>query len=255
MPDKIKKDEKNIKKTSEKQKPVAKVKSTEKNKSTKSKSKALPSDIKPKEKVKGGGKGKSTKTKSNALPLEYIPRLKKRYIEKVTPAMIKEFEYSNRMLLPKLDKIVLNVGMGTLHQDSKMADSILKEMSLMSGQKPVLTKARLSVANFKLRQGMIVGCKVTLRGFRMFEFLDRLISLVIPRIRDFRGLGDKSFDGRGNYTFGVKEQIIFPEIDYDTVIQIHGMDITICTTATTDVEAQSLLKNFGFPFRRPETSQ
>ncbi|MFC2150417.1 50S ribosomal protein L5 [Calditrichota bacterium] len=176
--------------------------------------------------------------------------MKKAYKETVIPGMNKKFGYSNPMLVPKLDKIVLNVGIGTLHADAKLAESIVDELTLITGQKPVLTKARKSIANFKLRDGMNVGCRVTLRGNHMFEFLDRLISIVIPRIRDFRGVSDRSFDGRGNYTFGVKEQIIFPEIDYDKVVQMHGMDITIATSAKTDEEALELMKLHGFPFRQ-----
>ncbi|MBT3231586.1 MAG: 50S ribosomal protein L5 [Calditrichaeota bacterium] len=196
------------------------------------------------------GKGKGKVAKSIPLPADYQPRLKKMYTERVSGELEKQFEYKNKMLIPSLQKIVLNVGDGTLHSDSKLAESILQEMTTVSGQKPVLTRARLSISNFKLRQGMVVGCRVTLRSRIMYEFLDRLISIIIPRIRDFRGLSDKSFDGRGNYSFGVKEQIIFPEIDYDKVVKIHGMDITICTSASTDEEALALLSGFGFPFRR-----
>ena len=205
-------------------------------------------------KAKGAGKkskGKGGSKKAEvALPADYEPRLKKLYKDKVVADLKKQFDIKNPMLVPELDKIVLNVGIGTLHSNAKLAESIVSELRLISGQQPVLTKARLSISNFKLRQGMIVGCRVTLRGFRMWEFLDRLISIVIPRIRDFRGLTDKSFDGRGNYTFGVKEQIIFPEIDYDKVVKIHGMDLTICTTARADEEGRAILKLLGFPFRQ-----
>ncbi len=201
-------------------------------------------------KGKGKGKGKKKQAKSEPLPAGYQPRLKTMYNDRVTSELAKQFGYKNKMLIPKLNKIVLNVGDGTLHSDSKLAESILEEMTMVSGQKPVLTRARLSISNFKLRQGMVVGCRVTLRSRMMYEFLDRLISIIIPRIRDFRGLSDRSFDGRGNYSFGVKEQIIFPEIDYDNVVKIHGMDITICTSASTDEEALALLSGFGFPFRR-----
>lgn len=205
-------------------------------------------------KTKGAGKkskGKAAVKKADtSLPKGYEPRLQKLYGDKVVSELKKQFSIKNQMLIPNLDKIVLNVGNGTLHSDAKLAESIVSELRLISGQQPVLTKARLSISNFKLRQGMIVGCRVTLRGFRMWEFLDRLISIVIPRIRDFRGLTDKSFDGRGNYTFGIKEQIIFPEIDYDKVVKIHGMDLTICTTAKTDEEGRAILKLLGFPFRQ-----
>ncbi len=201
-------------------------------------------------KASAKGKDKKQKQETPAVPKDYIPRILDRYRKKTVPELQKQFNYQNPLLLPKLDKIVLNVGMGTLHQDAKLSESIVEEMTIISGQKPVLTKARLSVSNFKLRQGMVVGCRVTLRKVKMYEFFDRLISIVIPRIRDFRGLDDKSFDGHGNYTFGIKEQIIFPEIDYDKIAQIHGMDITICTSAQTDEEALALLSVLGFPFRR-----
>ena len=205
--------------------------------------------------VKAKGKAKPAKVEAQAVPADYKPRLLKTYQDSIVPELKKQFGYANPMLIPKLDKIVLNVGIGTLHQDTKLAESIASEFRIVTGQQPVLTRARLSISNFKLRQGMLVGCKVTLRRFRMYEFLDRLISIVIPRIRDFRGLSDKSFDGRGNFTFGVKEQIIFPEIDYDDVVKIHGMDISLCTSARTDEEAMMLLRGFGFPFRHKPASQ
>lgn len=184
------------------------------------------------------------------LPEDYTPRLKTLYDDKIVPAMQEKFSYKNPMLIPRLSKIVLNVGIGTMHQDQKLADSVQDEMKLISGLKPVMTRARKSIANFKLRQHMLVGCRVTLRKTQMYEFFDRLISIVIPRIRDFRGMSDRSFDGRGNYNFGIKEQIVFPEIDYDNVVKIHGMDISIATTARTDEEALELLRGFGFPFHR-----
>jgi large subunit ribosomal protein L5 len=193
----------------------------------------------------------AVKTGASARPpKDYVPRLKKLYREQISKDLLKRFAFPNVMLVPKLDKIVLNVGVGLLHSDQRFAESLQDELRLISGMKPVLTKARKSISNFKLRQGMVVGCRVTLRGDRMFEFLDRLISIVIPRIRDFRGISDRSFDGRGNFNFGVKEQIMFPEIDYDKVVKMHGMDICIATTARTDEEALELLKGFGFPFRR-----
>jgi len=203
-----------------------------------------------KEPKAAGAKGKSAPPPKAALSRDYVPRLKTYYREHIVPELKKKFDYQNPMLIPKLEKISLNVGVGGLHQDQKFADSLTEELAQISGQKPVLTRARVSISNFKLRQGMIVGCRITLRGFRMYEFLDRLISVVVPRIRDFRGLSDRSFDGRGNYNFGVKEQIIFPEIDYDKVVRFIGMDICIATTARTDEEAFELLKGFGFPFRR-----
>jgi large subunit ribosomal protein L5 len=179
-----------------------------------------------------------------------LPRLKERYREDVVPALIKEFSYKNVMQVPRLQKIVLNVGLGEAIQNIKLLDAAQKELSMITGQKAVTTKAKKSIASFKLRQGMPIGCKVTLRGDRMYEFLDRLISVALPRIRDFKGVSGKAFDGKGNYTLGLKEQIIFPEIDYDKVEMVHGMDITICTSARTDAESKALLKYFGMPFRK-----
>ena len=181
---------------------------------------------------------------------KYIPRLKKTYDERIKSALIKEFSYSNVMMAPKLEKITINVGVGEGVQNPKLLDGIAQEVSLISGQKPVITRARKSISNFKLRAGMPIGVKVTLRREKMYEFLDRLINVSIPRIRDFRGLSDKSFDGRGNYSMGVKEQIIFPEIDYDKVDRIRGLDITFVTTAATDEEGRSLLREFGMPFKK-----
>lgn len=178
----------------------------------------------------------------------YIPRLRKHYDEVVTPAMQEKFNYSNVMELPKLDKIVLNVGVGEASQDKKKAAKVQEELSLIAGQRAVITKAKKSIAGFKLREGVPVGVKVTLRGVRMYEFLDRLVNIALPRVRDFRGVNPKSFDGRGNYTMGLKEQIVFPEIDYDSVETVRGMDIVICTTAKTDDEARELLSNFQMPF-------
>lgn len=178
-----------------------------------------------------------------------VPRLKERYTKEIIPAMVKEFSYKNVMQVPKLEKIVLNVGLGEAVQNIKLLDAAQKELSLITGQKSVITKAKKSIASFKLKQGMPIGCKVTLRKERMYEFLDRLISLALPRIRDFKGVSGKSFDGRGNYSLGLKEQFIFPEIDYDKVEMVHGLDVTICTTAKTDEEAKVLLRYFGMPFR------
>lgn len=179
-----------------------------------------------------------------------IPRLKEMYKKQVVPALMKEFSYKNVMEVPKLEKIVLNVGLGEAIQNIKLLDSVQKELSLITGQRAVITKAKKSIAAFKLRKGMPIGCKVTLRGDKMYEFFDRLVSLALPRIRDFKGVSGKAFDGRGNYTLGVKEQIIFPEIDYDKVEMVHGMDITICTTAKSDAEAKALLRLMGMPFRK-----
>lgn len=179
----------------------------------------------------------------------YTPRLKRQYNDKVRAALIEEFKYSNPMQVPTLEKIVLNMGIGEAVADRKKVDSAARDLALIAGQKPVLTKARKSIATFKLRDGMPIGAKVTLRKARMYEFLDRLVTIALPRVKDFRGLNPKSFDGRGNYAMGIKEHIVFPEIDYDKVDSIWGMDIIICTTAPTDDEARSLLKQFNFPFR------
>ncbi|MEW6214580.1 MAG: 50S ribosomal protein L5 [Nitrospirota bacterium] len=177
------------------------------------------------------------------------PRLKERYLKEVIPTMMKEFLYKNVMEVPKVQKVVLNVGLGEAIQNIKLLDAAQKELSLITGQKVVVTKAKKSIAGFKLRKGMPIGCKVTLRGDRMYEFLDRLISLALPRIRDFKGVSVRSFDGKGNYSLGLKEQFIFPEIDYDRVEMVHGLDVTICTTAETDEEGKALLRYLGIPFR------
>ena len=181
---------------------------------------------------------------------KYVPRLKKEYEERVLPALMKEFSYKNVMMAPRVEKIVINIGVGEAAQNPKLLESISGELAVISGQKPVITHARRSISNFKLRQGMSIGCKVTLRRNYLYDFLDRLINVAVPRVRDFRGVSDRSFDGRGNYTLGIKEQIIFPEIDYDKVERIRGMDITIVTTARTDEEGRALLREFGMPFRR-----
>lgn len=179
-----------------------------------------------------------------------IPRMKKYYNDNVLPAMQKRFGYSNVMMVPKLEKIIVNVGVGEASQNPKLLESVMEEIGLITGLKPAVARAKKSISNFKLRQGMPIGCHVTLRRDRMYEFFDRLMNVAIPRIRDFRGLSDRSFDGRGNYSMGIREQIIFPEIDYDKIDKIRGMNITIVTTANTDEEALELLKEFGFPFRR-----
>lgn len=178
-----------------------------------------------------------------------MPRLQEYFKEHVLPEMLKRFEYHSVMQVPKLEKITLNMGVGEAVADKKILQNALDDLSKISGQKPIITYARKSIAGFKIREGMPVGCKVTLRRERMFEFLDRLISVTIPRIRDFRGLNPRAFDGRGNYSMGVREQIIFPEIDYDKIDAIRGMDITINSTARTDAEARVLLELFKFPFR------
>lgn len=178
------------------------------------------------------------------------PRLKERYAKEVVPALMKTFSYKNVMQVPRLQKVVLNVGLGEAVQNIKLLDSIQKELTMIAGQKAVVTRAKKSIAAFKLRKGMPIGCMVTMRGDRMFEFLDRLVSLALPRIRDFRGVPRKSFDGKGNYALGIKEQFMFPEVDYDKVEIVHGMDIIICTTARTDEEGRALLSEMGMPFRR-----
>ncbi len=178
----------------------------------------------------------------------YTPRMKTRYDEVIAKAMTEKFGYKNHMQVPRIEKIVLNMGVGEATQDKKKVDIAASEMELIAGQKPVVIKAKKSVASFKLREGMPIGCKVTLRSTHMYEFLDRLITVAMPRIRDFRGLNPKSFDGRGNYAMGLKEQLIFPEISYDQIDKVRGMDVIVTTTANTDDEARELLRLFGFPF-------
>lgn len=179
---------------------------------------------------------------------EYIPRLLKKYREEVVPALIKKFNYDNIMQVPRLEKIKLNMGVGAAVQDPKALDGAIADLMVISGQKPAVSAAKKSISNFKLRAGMKIGAHVTLRGARMWEFLDRFVALAVPRIRDFRGFSDKSFDGRGNYSVGIQEQIIFPEINMDKIDKIRGLDITIVTTAKTDEEAHALLSMLGFPF-------
>lgn len=178
------------------------------------------------------------------------PRLKKVYQETIKKALLEQFKYDNEMQVPRLDKIVLNMGVGESTADSKKPTVAAEDLALIAGQKPVVTRARKSIAGFKVRENMPIGAKVTLRKEKMYEFLDRLVNIALPRVRDFRGLNPKSFDGRGNYAMGIKEHIVFPEINYDKVDQIWGMDIIVCTTAKTDDEARALLKAFNFPFRQ-----
>ncbi|MDX3901328.1 MAG: 50S ribosomal protein L5 [Sphingobium sp.] len=185
----------------------------------------------------------------------YIPRSKALYDAEIAKAMTEKFGYKNVMEVPKIEKITLNMGVGEATQDKKKVTSAAEEMELIAGQKPVITKAKKSIAQFKLREGMPIGAKVTLRRERMYEFLDRLVNIALPRVRDFRGLNPKSFDGRGNYAFGIKEQIIFPEINYDRIDKVRGMDIIVTTTARTDDEARELLRLFGFPFPQEEEKQ
>lgn len=179
---------------------------------------------------------------------KYTPRLKQDYDNRIVAAMTEKFGYKNRLEVPRLDKIVINMGVGEATQDKKRVEAASAEMERIAGQKPVITKAKKSIAQFKLREGMPIGCKVTLRRDRMYEFLDRLVTIALPRVRDFRGLNPKSFDGRGNYAMGLKEQIIFPEINYDSIDKVRGMDIIVTTTAKTDDEARELLRLFNFPF-------
>ena len=190
--------------------------------------------------------------KAQAAPLKpdgYVPRLKALFHEKVLPAMMKEFGYRNPMEVPRIERIVLNVGMGEAVQNVKLLESAASELEQITGQKSVLTRAKKSIAGFKLREGVPIGVKVTLRGSRMHEFMDRLVTVALPRIRDFRGISPKAFDGRGNYTLGLKEQLTFPEIKYDDIASIHGMDITFVTTAKRNDEAKALLAHLGMPFR------
>ena len=214
-------------------------KKEEKPKKTKA-PKAAP-DAAPKE----GGK----KTVKQAKP-QVPPRLKVRYAKEIVPALMKHFNYKNVMAVPKLEKIVINMGLGEAIANAKILDVAVNELGQIAGQRPVVTRAKKSIANFKLRQNMPIGAAVTLRGERMFEFLDRLTNVVLPRVRDFRGVSTKSFDGRGNYTLGLRDQLIFPEISYEKVDKIRGMNVTIVTTARTDDEARELLKQFGMPFRQ-----
>ena len=179
-----------------------------------------------------------------------MSRLKEKYQNEIVDAMTKKFGYTNVMQVPKLDKIVVNMGVGEAKENAKVLESAMKDMEIITGQKPVATKAKNSIANFKIREGMLIGCKVTLRGEKMYEFFDRLVNLALPRVRDFRGINPNSFDGRGNYALGIKEQLIFPEIEYDKVDKVRGMDIIIVTTAKTDEEARGLLTEFGMPFAK-----
>lgn len=179
-----------------------------------------------------------------------MSRLKEKFVNEVSSALMSKFEYTSVMQVPKVEKIVINMGVGDAVQNSKVLDSAVEELGLISGQKPVITKAKKSIAGFRLREGMPIGAKVTLRGERMYDFLDKLIAVSLPRVRDFHGVSKKAFDGRGNYTLGVKEQLIFPEIDYDKVTKVRGMDIVIVTTANSDEEARELLTQFGMPFQK-----
>ncbi len=211
---------------------------------------------KPAAKAEKGAKKAAEKSgvaDANAgLPENYVPRLRKFYDETVKPDMIKQFGYKNVMEVPKITKIVLNMGVGEATQDSKLVNVAASELEKIAGQKPVITKSRKAIAQFKIRENLAIGTKVTLRKTRMYEFMDRLITVALPRVRDFRGLTDRSFDGRGNYAMGIKEHIIFPEIDYDKIDRVWGMDVIVCTSAKTDEEARALLAAFNFPFRKSQ---
>jgi large subunit ribosomal protein L5 len=183
------------------------------------------------------------------------PRLKERYLKEIVPALIKEFSYSNIMQAPAIHKIVINIGMGEAIQNAKSMDNAVRDLSDITGQRPVVTRAKRSVASFKLREGMPIGCTVTLRGNRMYDFLDKLVSVALPRLRDFQGVSRDSFDGRGNYTLGIREQLVFPEINYDKIDKVRGMEITIVTTARTDEEGRRLLQLVGMPFKHQQAQQ
>jgi large subunit ribosomal protein L5 len=206
---------------------------------------------KPDKQAKGGKKEAPAKAASPAAPRpkDYKPRMKSHYEAVVREALTKKFEYKNPMQVPKIEKIVLNMGVGEAVNDRKKVDSAAGDLALIAGQRPVQTRSRKAIATYKLREGMAIGAKVTLRGDRMYEFLDRFVTIALPRVKDFRGLNPKSFDGRGNYACGLKEHIVFPEIDYDKVDEIWGMDVIVCTSAQTDEEARELLRGFNFPFR------
>jgi large subunit ribosomal protein L5 len=202
------------------------------------------------ERKAAAGKKAAAQSKPRApKPADYTPRMKERYTKEIRAKLKEEFKYTNEMQIPRLEKIVLNMGVGEATADSKKLTSAIEALTAISGQKPVTTKARKSIAAFKLREGMSIGAKVTLRKDQMYEFLDRLVTIALPRVKDFRGLNGKSFDGRGNYAMGIKEHIVFPEINYDQIDQVWGLDIVVCTTARSDDEAKALLKEFDFPFR------
>ena len=194
-------------------------------------------------------KAASTPRKPPTPKGDYVPRMQVRYQSEIKKKLREEFNYTNDMQIPRLDKIVINMGVGEATADSKKLKSAMEALTAIAGQKPIATKARKSIAAFKLREGMSIGCKVTLRKDAMYEFLDRLVTIALPRVKDFRGLNGRSFDGRGNYAMGIKEHIVFPEINYDQIDQVWGMDIVVCTTARTNDEARALLKEFDFPFR------
>lgn len=210
--------------------------------------------------AKSSAPAKSSKKAESASGVEakmdgYTPRFAEMYTKTIRPQLAKELGYTNPMKLPRVTKIVLNMGVGKAAEDKKLLEGAMEDMRLITGQQPVATKARKSISNFKLREGMAIGCKVTLRGERMYEFLDRLITIALPRVRDFEGVSTKAFDGRGNYALGIKEQIIFQEIDFDKIDRVRGMDVIICTSAANDDDARALLAAFGMPFRRSRQTQ
>lgn len=211
---------------------------------------------KAKGKAEGEGKARrgdvnvASKGPASAMPAGYVPRMRKHYDEVVREQLIKEFGYKNALEVPKIEKIVVNMGVGEAVNDTKKVTAAASDLALISGQKPIITRARKAISTFKVRENMPIGAKVTLRKQRMYEFLDRLVTVALPRVRDFRGLNPKSFDGRGNFALGIKEHIVFPEIDYDKTESIIGMDVIVCTTAKTDDEARALLRAFNFPFRQ-----
>ena len=211
---------------------------------------AKPADKAEKAPKKAKGESTGVENANAGLPENYVPRLRKHYDEVIKPEMIKQFGYTNVMQVPRITKIVLNMGIGEATQDSKLVAVAAGELERIAGQKVVQTKSRKAIAQFKIRENLAIGAKVTLRKVRMYEFLDRLITIALPRVRDFRGLTDRSFDGHGNYAMGIKEHIIFPEIDYDKIDRVWGMDVIVCTSANTDEEARALLEAFNFPFRR-----
>jgi large subunit ribosomal protein L5 len=216
-----------------------------------------PAAKKPEAKKGEGKKAEAAKPAAvvEALPKDYVPRLRKHYDEVVKPKLMAQFGYKNVMEVPRLSKIVLNMGIGEATQDSKLFQVAAAELEKIAGQKVVVTKSRKAIAQFKIRENLAIGAKVTLRKVRMYEFLDRLINIALPRVRDFRGLSERSFDGQGNYAMGIKEHIIFPEIDYDKIDRVWGLDVVICTTARSDEEARALIEAFNFPFRRSTRKQ
>ena len=213
-----------------------------------------PEGKKPEGKKAGAAK-EAKAAPAEVLPKDYVPRLRKLYDEVVRPKLIEQFGYKNVMEVPRIDKIVLNMGIGEATQDSKLVQVAAGELERIAGQKVVITKSRKAIAQFKIRENLAIGAKVTLRKTRMYEFLDRFITIALPRVRDFRGLSDKSFDGNGNFAMGIKEHLIFPEIDYDKIDRVWGMDVIVCTTARSDEEARALLEAFNFPFRRSTRKQ